>query len=391
MKLAPAILVAIRAMCAPAIVAAERLGASGQVLAGILGVAVMSDIFDGIVARRLGVATERLRRADTAVDSAFYLAATVALALRAPDVLRRNLAGVGVLAALELSRLILERAKFGRMAAYHMWSAKAWGIALWLGLSEAFLTQEAGPFFRVAVGAGILADLEGLTASLVLSTWQHDVPSLWHAIGIERSIRRTGGASDPASGRDARAVENRASLGSVREPVTDDVVLREVQEGDLPVFFEQQMDPEANDMAAFPARDRDAFMAHWTKILGDQTVTVKTILFGGQVAGNVVSWGQSGERDVGYWVGREFWGKGIATRALSEFLAHDKARPLHARVARHNVASLRVLEKCGFAIRGEGKPSTSPGGEEIEEVILTLDASAREGALRSQPGPEEES
>jgi CDP-diacylglycerol--glycerol-3-phosphate 3-phosphatidyltransferase len=200
MKSAPAILVAIRAMCAPAIVAVERLGAPGQVLALILGVAVMSDVFDGIVARRLGVATERLRRADTVVDTVFYLAAAVALALRAPDILRRNLAGVGVLVALELSRLVLERAKFGRMASYHMWSAKAWGIALWLGFSEAFVTQEAGPFFRLAVGAGILADLEGLAASLVLSTWQHDVPSLWHAVRLERSIRRAGGMSGPEVG-----------------------------------------------------------------------------------------------------------------------------------------------------------------------------------------------
>jgi RimJ/RimL family protein N-acetyltransferase len=159
----------------------------------------------------------------------------------------------------------------------------------------------------------------------------------------------------------------------VRKPVTDDVVLREVKENDLPVFFEQQMDPEANDMAAFPARDRDAFTAHWTKILSDRTVTVRTILFGGRVAGNVVSWEQSGERDVGYWIGRAFWGKGTATKALSEFLGLDRARPLHARVARHNIASLRVLDKCGFTIRGE----------KIEEIVLVLEASDHHEGLEA--------
>jgi len=130
-----------------------------------------------------------------------------------------------------------------------------------------------------------------------------------------------------------------------KTPLTNDVQLRDVTEGDLPIFFDQQMDPAANQMAAFPARDRNAFMAHWTKILGDKTNTIKTIFFDGQVAGNVVSWEQSGERLVGFWIGREYWGRGIATKALAEFLGHVKTRPLYAWVAKHNVASIRVLEK----------------------------------------------
>lgn len=106
-------------------------------------------------------------------------------------------------------------------------------------------------------------------------------------------------------------------------------------------------------MAAFAARDREAFMAHWTRILGDETVTTKTILFDGHVAGNVVSWEQSGERDAGYWIGKEYWGKCIATSALSAFLDQVKARPLYAHVAKHNIASIRVLENCGFTFAGE--------------------------------------
>jgi RimJ/RimL family protein N-acetyltransferase len=151
--------------------------------------------------------------------------------------------------------------------------------------------------------------------------------------------------------------------------LTGGVLLRDVAEGDLPTFFEHQLDPDANQMAAFPARARDAFMAHWTKILGDETVITKTILFDGHVAGNVVSWQQSGEREVGYWIGKEYWGKGIATKALSEFLSHVTARPLYAHVAKHNIASIRVLEKCGFTISGESAP-----GEEVEEFILILGA-----------------
>jgi RimJ/RimL family protein N-acetyltransferase len=140
--------------------------------------------------------------------------------------------------------------------------------------------------------------------------------------------------------------------------------LRDVKEDDLPVFFEHQLDPDATRMAAFPPRDRNAFMAHWTRIMADETVIKKAILFDGDVAGNVVSFVRSGEREVGYWIGKNYWGRGVATQALSEFLDHIETRPLYGHVARHNVASIRVLEKCGFRI----------SGEEQEDVILKLEA-----------------
>jgi RimJ/RimL family protein N-acetyltransferase len=140
------------------------------------------------------------------------------------------------------------------------------------------------------------------------------------------------------------------------------VQLRDVVETDLPAFYEQQLDPDATRMAAFPARDRNSFMAHWAKILADKNVQIQTILFDGQVAGNIVSFEQSGKREIGYWLGKDFWGKGIASRALSEFLVQVKIRPLYAYVAKHNIASQRVLEKCGFNL----------DGEEGEELILKL-------------------
>ncbi len=150
------------------------------------------------------------------------------------------------------------------------------------------------------------------------------------------------------------------------------VILRNVTEADLPIFFEQQLDPEATQMAAFPSRDRDAFMAHWKKIMSNENVKLKTILFDGHVAGNVVSREQSGEREVGYWIGKEYWGKGIGTKALAEFLGYAKTRPLYAHVAMHNVASLRVLQKCGFVISGEARFSEEKS-ETMEEFILKLE------------------
>jgi len=163
-----------------------------------------------------------------------------------------------------------------------------------------------------------------------------------------------------------------------------EVRLRDVTADDLPIFFEHQRDPAANQMAAFPARDREAFMAHWTKIVGDETCTTKTVVFEGQVAGNVVSWGPSDDRAVGYWIGREFWGKGVATRALAQFLHVVKTRPLYAHVASHNLASLRVLQKCGFTISGTAKVASTVANGEVEELILRLDE-------REMPPDDEES
>jgi RimJ/RimL family protein N-acetyltransferase len=127
------------------------------------------------------------------------------------------------------------------------------------------------------------------------------------------------------------------------------VTLRNVEEGDLPALFEQQLDEDATAMAAVPAREREAFDAHWRRILADETVVVKTISVGGEVAGDVLCWEQDGRRLVGYWLGKAFWGRGIASAALAEFLRQVPVRPLHAIVAEHNPGSIRVLEKSGFA------------------------------------------
>lgn len=146
------------------------------------------------------------------------------------------------------------------------------------------------------------------------------------------------------------------------------ICLRDVLNSDLPIFFEHQRDPEANRMAAFPARDRDAFTAHWAKIRCNPTNILKTIVVEGEVAGNIGSWVAGDKRLIGYWLGRDFWGQGIATAALNDLVAQMKTRPLHVFVAKHNVASIRVLEKCGFVVLG----SPESGDDGIEELLFEL-------------------
>jgi RimJ/RimL family protein N-acetyltransferase len=165
------------------------------------------------------------------------------------------------------------------------------------------------------------------------------------------------------------------SSGNKPAPSTLCVQLRDLVDADLPVFFEQQLDADANHMAAFTCKnpaDRDAFNKHWARIIDDPTILKKTILFDERVARHVMSFEQAGEREVCYWIGKEFWGRRIATRALIEFLKHVNIRPLFARVASDNFGSIRVLEKCGFEMCGKGKWFSNARGVEIEELILKL-------------------
>lgn len=155
------------------------------------------------------------------------------------------------------------------------------------------------------------------------------------------------------------------------------VRLREVRASDLPIFFDQQLDESANHMAAFTAKnptDQESFMAHWARILSDETIITRTILLDGQVAGHVGSFEQFGQPEVSYWIGRRYWGKGLATTALTLFLDHIPTRPLYARAVKDNIASLRVLEKCGFTIVGEDTGFANARGAEVEEFILKLSA-----------------
>ena len=152
------------------------------------------------------------------------------------------------------------------------------------------------------------------------------------------------------------------------------IILRDLTESDLPILFEHQNDPEASRMAAFLSRDpsdREAFMTHWKRILADPTLT-KAILWNGQVAGSIGSFLWDGKPQVTYWLGKAFWGSGIATLALAEFLRIFDTRPLYASAAKDNVASIRVLEKCGFAVRGSAMAFAKARGTDIEEVFLEL-------------------
>lgn len=132
------------------------------------------------------------------------------------------------------------------------------------------------------------------------------------------------------------------------QSITDSPTLREVRESDIETFYEQQADPESAAMAAFTSRDRTSSYARWREIMANPEITARVIVLNDRVAGHVVSWEDAGHRELGYWVGREFWRQGVATAAVSAFLKLVTERPLEAWVAPTNIGSMRVLEKNGF-------------------------------------------
>jgi len=154
------------------------------------------------------------------------------------------------------------------------------------------------------------------------------------------------------------------------------IVLRDVRDADLDTFFEHWGDDQALRMAAFTpadARERVAFDARWERQRKDPANLLKTIEVDGEAVGSIGSWDNERQREVTYWIGRAHWGKGIATRALRSFLDLETTRPLYAAAAADNIGSLRVLEKCGFRVIGEGRAFSNARRQEVDEVNLRLD------------------
>lgn len=153
------------------------------------------------------------------------------------------------------------------------------------------------------------------------------------------------------------------------------IQLRPTIAADVPNFFEFQLDPEGNRLAGTKPRDLAKFNAIWERILADPiaaAVTPRTILAGDTIAGTINIFPRDGKNYIGYWLAREHWGRGIATRAVALLIAEFTPRPLFAQIAAHNVASLKALQRSNFTIISqEFMPETeryTPG----EVITLTL-------------------
>jgi phosphatidylglycerophosphate synthase len=180
----PITLTALRALLAPVVVLLALYRPSHLALGSCLVAAFLSDVFDGVIARRLGVATPTLRRLDSIADSVFYLATLFAAWHLHPEAIHDNLPALLALATLEVGRYAFDLAKFKREASYHMWSSKVWGIFLFIGFYAMLALDNVGWPVAMAIYAGIVADVEGLAISIVLTEWKTDVPTVIHALRL---------------------------------------------------------------------------------------------------------------------------------------------------------------------------------------------------------------
>jgi len=155
-----------------------------------------------------------------------------------------------------------------------------------------------------------------------------------------------------------------------------EIQLRPTTVADLDILFEFQLEPEARYLAAFMSKDstdREAYLAKFTKLLADPTINNQTIMAGNEVAGSIAKFIIEGDAEITYWIDKPFWGNGVATTALKNFLTLETTRPIFGRVAFDNLGSQKVLENCGFVKIGTDKGFANARQMKIEEFIYRLD------------------
>jgi len=142
------------------------------------------------LARRLGIASPGLRRLDSIADTFFYVAGTFAVWRLHPAAITDRWMPLSALLAIELCRYAFDFYKFRRETAYHMWSSKLWGIALFGAFISLLAFGKDGYIVDAAIYIGLATDLEGLAISLTLHRWHSDVSSICHAMRL-RTLEQT--------------------------------------------------------------------------------------------------------------------------------------------------------------------------------------------------------
>ncbi|MDH5032572.1 GNAT family N-acetyltransferase [Chryseobacterium cucumeris] len=165
-------------------------------------------------------------------------------------------------------------------------------------------------------------------------------------------------------------------LSHTIKDIQHDIKLRPTVVEDLETLFQFQLDDEANYLAAFTSKDsmnKEAYISKFTKLLTDPTINNQTIIAGTVIVGSIAKFIMEDDVEITYWIDKNFWGKGIATTALKDFLTIETTRPIFGRVAFDNLGSQKVLEKCGFIKIGTDKGFANARQTEIEEFIYRHD------------------
>ena len=194
MKRLPLLLIAFRFLLAPVMLYLGYFYKStySQLIVAILIAGLLSDIFDGIIARKQNTSTPTLRRLDSQTDMIFWLSAGFTSWFIWPDVIRANQQVVYILLGMEALCYLVSFLRFGKETCSHAYLSKFWGLTLLAAFIDLILNGQAGFLFYFCLMAGIISHLDRILITLILPKWQHDVPSAYHAWLIRKgkSFRR---------------------------------------------------------------------------------------------------------------------------------------------------------------------------------------------------------
>jgi CDP-diacylglycerol--glycerol-3-phosphate 3-phosphatidyltransferase len=191
----PAALIALRLALGPVIIVAAARHTGGGWIGALLTAGFLSDVFDGIIARRLEIATERIRVADSMADAVFYGCAAIAVGLWHRAQVAPFAALLTLMLAVTLASAAADLARYRRISSYHTLAAKTWGITLFAAAISLLCFDQGKPVMQAVGIVGIYASLEGIAITLLLPEWRHDVPTLWHAM----QLRKANGRKDQCS------------------------------------------------------------------------------------------------------------------------------------------------------------------------------------------------
>lgn len=186
MKTIPVALIALRILLGPVVFVLAEHKAAGIWVAICLILAFLSDVFDGVIARRLHIAVEKLRVADSRADAWYLLWLIFAIQQTALPLIRPYLFWITLEIVLQVFSYLFDLCKYGRIASLHAYSAKLWGLFLFAAVFGILVLHTGFPWIPMAVGAGIISFLDALAIKIFLKTWQHDVPSCIHAYRMSR-------------------------------------------------------------------------------------------------------------------------------------------------------------------------------------------------------------
>jgi phosphatidylglycerophosphate synthase len=183
----PDLLISFRAALGPVMIVLSLISTRGFVMTGCIGLALLSDVFDGFLARRWNLATVKLRRRDTRADTLFYSCVLVVILLHYPEALRRRWLLIAGLVTVEVIQHAFAAAKYGRHTSYHSWMSRIWGLMMAASMIGLLGFRIDNWFLSVTMAWGILCNLQGLIMSLLLDEWHNDVPTLFHAWRLRNS------------------------------------------------------------------------------------------------------------------------------------------------------------------------------------------------------------